>query len=448
VIENCSEDLQVYIAEHLRAFVNTHSEIENTIKEEYVAVVIKWIIESSITLDARENFSMELYNYIFELIHDQRFPRVQKTVVNAFNSVFFHQDIKKENVFLQDDAITKLERMICSWDTYSEDIVAVCLLAFGNCLLRLQKFQISRVVSDEMKNIFSNLFERSSSEIVSMRAKICLIFTEISYLKFSTISNWLINKWNMTSKERYKVLFQLTLYEQPHILKNESRIVELIETHFVELIDIFVTDLYNYLSSTDDSNYLADPIPNCAKTAANLCREKSNEFCDAVRKSSFGEKEFKTKLSLHFKRNLKGRDAVIELYSGFSIVTIELLDMLEDIDWPVSTPVEHLNQVSGRDVTDKLFQLIDLTTSEEKLNNFLHILQLLVQVDAISLLEVYQRILSIKNVPYNDDVRRLNRERIILHLLQNLSCFEVFSWGSENFFTEGDIEEEFEREIC
>ena len=456
MIKDCSENLQVYLAEHLHEFVNTHSEVENTIKEEYVAIVIKWIIGSSTAIETRDNFSMKLYNYIFLILHDQQFPLVQKTIVNALNSIFFLENIKKDNIFMEDDTVINLEKMICSRYKYTDDIVAVCLLAYGNCLLALQRFHISRNVSEDMKSVLTNLSNRSSSEIISIRATICLIFTESSDAKFNQMSNCLKNKWNMTSQERYKLLIQLILYQQANMIfgrmGNERKVVELLETHFVELIDMFATELYSYLRNKDSSNYLADPVPNYAKIALLLSKKKFNEFCDAVRNSFFGENKFKRKLNLYCKRNLQDKQTAMNLYAIFNIVTVEFLDMLEwiDDDDDVSlTDVygQYLKQVSDRDVIDKLFQLINLTTSENRLSSFLHVLQSLARVDAISLLEVHQRVSIIRNIPCEDDLRRLNNERIIFHRLSNLSCFELVWPYYEKFSTESDIEEEFKKEI-
>jgi hypothetical protein len=224
-------------------------------------------------------------------------------------------------------------------------------------------------------------------------------------------------------------------------------VVELIETHFAELIDMFVIDLYNYLSNDDESNYLVDLVPNYAQIAAILIENKSNEFCNVVRKSSYGENEFKRKLYLHYKCNRKDRQAVINLYTVFNIVTEELLDMLGRLDDDdeaslIRIHAKHLTQVLDRDVIDTLFELIDLTTSENQLCNFLDILKCLVQIDAISLLEVHQRISLIKNISCEDDVKRSNSERIIYHLLSNLSCFEVIFEKFQNLPTETGIDEE------
>lgn len=455
MISDCSENLHIYLAEQLHEFVNTHSEVENTIKEEYVAIIIKWIIESSITVKTRENFSTKLYNYIFLLLHDQQFPRLQKAIVNALNSIFFLENIRKENVFMKNDTVINLERVICLWYTYTEDVVAVCLLAYGNCLLTLQRFHISRNVSDEMKNVITNLSETISSEIISIRATICLIFTESWNVKPNKMSNFLKNKSSMTSQERYKLLVQLSLYQQTNMASSRTehnrKVVELIETHFLELIDMFVTDLYNCLLNKNSNNYLADPIPNYTEIALLLSRKKSIEFSDAVRNSFFGENEFKRKLCLYCKRNLKDQRTVMNLYTIFNIVTVEFLDML---DWIVDDDVSltdiyghYLKQVSDRDVIDKLFQLIDLTKLENQLSSLLHILRSLALVGAVSWLEVHQRLSIIMNIHCENDLRRLNNKRIIFLWLSKFTCFELVWPSYEKLSIESDIEEEFGREI-
>jgi hypothetical protein len=79
---------------------------------------------------------------------------------------------------MQDNAITYLKKMICSWSSYQEDTITIDLLAYGNCLLKLQQLKITRNVSDEMKNTLDQLFETSLSEIISIRAGFCRIFAQ------------------------------------------------------------------------------------------------------------------------------------------------------------------------------------------------------------------------------------------------------------------------------
>ena len=43
MIEDCSEDLHIYLIEHLRLLVDVKTEIENSIKEKFLVIIIKWI---------------------------------------------------------------------------------------------------------------------------------------------------------------------------------------------------------------------------------------------------------------------------------------------------------------------------------------------------------------------------------------------------------------------
>ena len=144
MIERCSDDLLPYLVEHIHTYVNGQSELHNVIKDEYLAVVVKWIIVSSIRRQNENNFSAELSKYILTLLHNQQFPRVQKSIVNGLNSVFIHTFTFETNIFLCDDLIINLKKVICSWNTYSESVVITCLLTYGNCRIKVKKCEMSQ----------------------------------------------------------------------------------------------------------------------------------------------------------------------------------------------------------------------------------------------------------------------------------------------------------------
>ena len=311
LFKGCSEHLQVYLAEYLHAFSDTYNKVDDTITTEYVATIINWIIERSVSYETKQYFATELYNCIFVLLFDELVPQIQKAILNALNSFFNHSSMRRENIFVQNNAIINLEKMICSWKTYSEDIVAICLLAYGNCLLNLQKLQIGRNVSDEIKALLMTFFKTSTSEVISIRANFCLIFSHQLCITRKTISNWFKGESNTTYDKIYKILLQQTLFDvdkKPIIkYKNETEypdmtegfvclmqyektngIVEHIEAHFDALIDTFITDLYNYLCNNDTRKNDLDPVPDYINIANQLCIKKANEFCNAIRKSSFG----------------------------------------------------------------------------------------------------------------------------------------------------------------
>jgi hypothetical protein len=162
------------------------------------------------------------------------------------------------------------------------------------------------------------------------------------------------------------------------------------------------------LCNNDTRKNLSDSLPDYIKIANKLCIQKSNEFCNAIRKSSFGEVEFKRRLCLCRKHKSRDIRQLIELYCVFGTVTVELFDMMEQIE---------------------------------------DILRFLARSDAVSLLEVHQKLSLINNVSDDDDKGRHSSENIIFDLLSSFGCFHkslsvVFE---ECFFTMTNIDEEFEK---
>jgi hypothetical protein len=107
--------------------------------------------------------------------------------------------------------------------------------------------------------------------------------------------------------------------------------------------------------------------------------------------------------------------------------------------------------VSDHDVIEKLFQLLNLTTSKNKFERLFIIFQSLAQANVISLLEIYQRVSPITHLLYDDfnsDEWR-NTQDVICEGLLDLSCFkDEHRLGIEkNIFTKCDIDEKFQSEI-
>jgi hypothetical protein len=369
---------------------------------------------------------------------------IQKVIVNNLNFVF-----------QEDDLFIHLENIICLWNVYSDDVIAVCLLKYGNCLLKFEADEMGRNISDEMINNLNILFETSSSEIISIRAALCLILVQESNLECSTISNWFENNLDTTFEKRYKILLQLSLYDLEDdlfcILNNNNGITQLLETDSTVFMERLIIDLYTYLCNNNDNNYVSDPTPDYVEIALEVFETEPNEFCDVVRKSQFGEEDFKSKLIPYCKNNPKHRRQLMELCIAFGTVTIELVDMLEWFgDYHTLNHLEHLKQVSDHAVIEKLFQLLDLTTSKTKFENLFDILQSLVRADAISLLEIYERVSLISHLLYGDfdhDKWRHTKD-IICERLLDLSCFKNEDWlfVERRIFTQGDIDEKFEKE--
>jgi len=456
------EDLKFYLSEHLQTFVNKQNNIEDTIKDEYLTTVVTSIVDNSIWYKKDENFSVELYNYIFTLLHDQRFPLVQQTILSFINSEVSSIHNTKEHIFFHDNVITHLEKISFAYSDYSKNVLAVCLLAYGNCLLKLQEFEMDQNVSNEMQNLLTNFFQKSPSEIISVRAAFCLIFAQQSNVTYRIILSWFENQRNVTVKERYNILLQQTLYKLNNYLFNEddNEFVGHIETYSVELIDTFVSDLYNYMCKKRISRYLSDSEPNYIHLALKFIGKNFDIFLSAVQRTDFGKEELKRELCRCFDHTKESTDHVeiVELYAAFGVFTVELVDMLKwipDYIWKQQTwtYLEHIKQVLDRDVVEKLFQLLDLVISGTDSSCFFYILKILIQFaqnHVVSLLEVYQRVsLIIENVPYQDDYVYWHGGKDIFDLLLNLSSIKKISSSNSitKLITENDIDKEFEREI-
>lgn len=79
IIKGCSYHLQVEVKDHLQTFIEQANEINNEVKKQYVASIIKWIIECNIW-NGNNDFSEQLYNYVFSLFDHQSYHYIKKTI--------------------------------------------------------------------------------------------------------------------------------------------------------------------------------------------------------------------------------------------------------------------------------------------------------------------------------------------------------------------------------
>jgi hypothetical protein len=468
MIKDCSKDLQVYLLNYLQTFI-----IEDSIQEEYIATVIKWIIECSIFAE---------YDYILTLLHNHEFPQIQKAIVNGLSSTFLRIREGQESIFLKDNVINNLEKVICSWNIYSKDVVAICLLAYRNCLVQRK---INENVLCEIQNVLEILSENFFPEIISIRASFCLIVIKHSYTFFNDTLTWFQNKWNLTPKETYYILLNQTLYEirEASVGLCMEGFIQHLDKYSDELMDTFVTDLYIYLCDKNNRNYLSDPLPDYIILALKVQEKDWNKFHNAVEKSSFGEEnavekspsgeeKFLKELNIHYINNRRDSYYSLLLYVDFGILNIELVDMLERSDSDgIFRCLTNIERVSDRDVIEKFVRLVDMNMSGMTFGSYLHALKYLSGMNDVSLIEIHQTISQIINVSFDPDDKWCNREQEIFNLLLDISCFnnEEVSVGLETidvhldqvgsnsekirlhfekiFITKNKIDEEFHREI-
>ncbi|CAF1468440.1 unnamed protein product [Rotaria sordida] len=332
MITGCSEHLEVYLKKYLVEFVNTEHTVEINIKDEYLAIIIN-------------NFQC------------------------------FEFDIYAE-VFTQDEMIIHLENVIYSWKMYSEDVLSVGLLAYGNCILKLEELKRNRIFSEEIQNTLITLFETSPSELIFIRAAFCLIYIHYPNMSsYNTIWNWLENKKTVTLKQRYTVQLQLTLYQGLNpIFHQDAQLIS-------DFVDLLISNLYDYLCNKENIDYLADPTPNYVNLALEFCKMHYDIFRNALQNSSFGEEKFRKEYIVYFYQtnDPSHRKILAHLYAVFANVTHDLIDMLKWIDSVESSNevaeyahkyvasgngwkcLDHIHHISNRDIIEMIFRSLDST---------------------------------------------------------------------------------------
>jgi hypothetical protein len=320
-------------------------------------------------------------------------------IAHGINTVLISDRANKGHVFIRDDLKKHLEDIIIDKTNINrEDLLAACLLAYGNCLLKFNYLEMNQNVSIEIQNLLEQIFLHSSSEILSARALSCLLFSKNENVKFVYSSNWIKNNLNLPVQKRYDVLLELTLYKNynsNHLIKNEIK--NHIEAYSSILLVKFLTDWYWYGKYIKDifATYESDYVD----IGWTLINSKSDMFFDALQKTFAGEKEFKTALCQASKKS--GNILYLGLYACFGELTNEFVEILINVGEKHESRPEifdvyfrKIKNVSGRDVIENLFELFQLKFRSKSIFS-IRILELLVylaQQNHISELDVYHQV--------------------------------------------------------
>ncbi|UJR19345.1 hypothetical protein I4U23_022474 [Adineta vaga] len=406
IIKGCSYDLQVKLKKHLQIFVEQKSDKDYILKEQYVGNILKWIIESKIW---NKKYSKDLYEYLFSFFHHQSPHSVQKAILNGLYSVVLDSDWRnKGHILLTENTIVRLGTIISSYNKYSEDVLAVCLLVYGIYLRKLKPFDITYSIPDEITRALTTLFTLSSStKVISSRAGLCLIIDEQSSKDSIEIPQLFKEKWNLKDENEYDMLLQETLFETNDRIAGEgSRIAYYISSHSATCLDKFVHELKDDLDHRYNNYVSSDPSPNYVRIASEFSEEDFQKFQNALQTDSDNETTLKKKL-YDYAYNAKTTTdykIAVELYGKFGILTETLWQMLElaEIRYASYIPIFlwDIKDVLDREVIEMLFEKLKLCAENEKFKFGSFILRLLIQLantDVVSKFEVHQKISDIIN---------------------------------------------------
>ncbi|CAF1025354.1 unnamed protein product [Adineta ricciae] len=447
MISGCSRELQIYLKDHLHSIITEQS--ENISPEEYAATVMKWIVEIQMANSNNNIFSRELYEYVFTYLHDRSFPQIQKAVLLGLYSVFSHT-LEESHVFFNIAVVDHFERIILSNNFYSDNILALCLLVYGNHLRQLQLDEIDYNVSDEIQLSLTELSSSTSSSemLIPIRAGFCLIFAKKWSMDSISMSNVFGNKWEMTIEKEYNILLQQTLYERYY--RYRENIIHFISIHSTEILETFVTELKN---SLENRSYLSDPLPDYIEIANQFTKDNLDKFKNAMQKISMNETVLMTSLYKYFyyaKEEYECKN-IIKLYGRFGIITNEWVKMLEMTD--VTVDVDDNYTVFDRAVVEELLGKLEWIMCYTKHDLGFIVFEILIKLanaHIVSIFEIHQRIsIMVKKFSANNNFPSRFRHDEISHLLSNLSCIEKIPRNSiePKLLRENDIDKQFEREV-
>jgi hypothetical protein len=430
LLDSCTLNIQIYLSEHFLQVINTDSEIEHTIKEEYLASIATWIIQDFAFQTC--TISNILYDSIISFLHNRQFPAVQQAIIISIKNLFMK--ITKENIFTNEHVKIFLENMIKQYvkqqDAHSKNLLATSINAYGYCLKFFKQYYGNQKLSDEMLNLLINLFETSSSEIIIARTGQCLLMIEL-HDRHGSVSNWL-NENHLTSEQIYNVYTRCTFNESRFLQKgySEDQLVYVLSTNSANLLPKFVDELYKNLQKISNNCNVHDETLNYIDTAVNLCRKNLDLFRTAMNYCSFNEQQFKGMLyQASQKSNDQFRQHCVQLYFYFDELTSELVDMilninhdsfkksfLQDIDDLLNMKQILLNRYT----IEKLYRTLEVPFQQIHATK---LLKHLAQMDVISTLEVYEQISNIIKKLSSDDPYYLHHNyKSFFTTLLELSC--------------------------
>jgi hypothetical protein len=435
MIDGCSIDLQVYLYEYLR--------VPSEGEKKDVAVIVQWTLMRLTRDKLRNNLFKDLYEYFFSLLHDQQYTGIQRAIANALDAVFRSVNPNKNELFMQVEIKRHLEHAISNWSEYPKDTLATCLLCYGNCLLRVELIGQRSTVPDQVKEMLEQICTRCFPEILGIRASFCLMYMDFPTTQHRSALYWFRNRWHVTVEMTYQILLHQTLYRARNDHFGLEEIVEHLSVHPAS-INRFVLDLFDYISYKPSE----DDKPDYLNIAHSVCNKHAKEFSEAVRSSSFGEKNLLEKLYVHTKAHPNDARKAIDVQSAFGIVTFGLSFMLGSLtEDPFFNFKVNFTQVSDRQAVEIFFDLLDRKRYHPIFKQLLCLLKSLAAANALSLFEIHERLPIVKNVPYELSLEWCQLEQDRFDLLLSMSCFknEKMTRGvSVSLSTKADIDEEFD----
>ncbi|CAF1369581.1 unnamed protein product [Adineta steineri] len=431
LINGCSFEVQNYLLEYLDA----NSKVQNSINEQRLIRIITWIMQHFATKECP--VSNVIYKYIISLFHDQKFSRIQETIINSFQYIFMKMFGK--NIFTNQDVKRLLEDTInlCvkTIDDNSENLLANCLHAYGYCL-RFYKYYCNEKPSNEMIKLLTKLSQTYSSSFVAIRAGQCLLIIEL-YIDRGSISDWL-NKTNLNVEQIYNIFIHCTSDEHQLLgyLDKEKALNHILLQHPTDLLPKFINEMYMYLNEKPMNCNLSKRLFSYINATENLCQDNFTIFRTIMEKCFHNIEQFKIllyQISKHGNNDIQ-KECIL-LYIHFGEITSDFITMLlSNVQYAMvlSPRIEALiankRILLDRDIIEHLHEALQ-SPSKEKCA--LQLLISLAQVDFISILEVFKQISDIINKRYSLEENNYQKDyEQLIDALLKFTCIQAGTLSS------------------
>ena len=422
LINDYSSKFQSFIQEYF------HNQIIENKNIEFISILAHWLIQKLKIFNTNDQSSLKLYKDIFQLLHNHQCQQIQKSIAFAFESTFVCQ-YEENNLYYYKkfDFITNLENVILSWKDYREEILANCLLAYGNYILKTMKIKkkIQGNVVKTLKEICDERFPR----IISIRAYFCICFLYDRYMLFKDILNYFEDRWNLTNEILYESIIQRMFYQSVDFTYPNEELIDSILINS-QMRKRFMEDFYQCLFNENRSSLNCHQSYVYYKILYKTNQEISTLFMNTIQQHFNIDKKLQIEFYSCFRKShLDYSSEIIYSCSMFQTLTTEFLEMLQWYNAKLSMKIFYLDKftnVYDRNTIEMLFKKLKLTRYEPIFKRYLDILKGLAKENLISLVEIQE------NLPLVDD-HSIYNENLSNEVQKNIFDFflEISSFDNQ-----------------
>jgi hypothetical protein len=305
-------------------------------------------------------------------------------------------------------------------------------------------------ISIDIQNVLEQISHVSTSNVLSIRAYLCLLFSKNTNQSIECRLQWVDKYFSLSAERRLNALLQLKLYGfSCYNFSFNKEVKNSLKTDASTFLNRILDEAYNELCNKENQNRFLESLPDYVWI--------SREFFNVLDKTSVGEKKFRSALCQASKKF--GITEYLYFYLDFGELTYEFVDALvcvaekhESHLQSLRTSFPKIKNISSRHVIEALFEHFQ-SKFRSKSTFSIRILELLVylvQRGFVSSFDVHHQVLIATNHELNN-----YDKTVFINENDSFSCLMAmrkFAGNKdrneeERFLTIKNIEEDFKEKI-